>query len=276
MLVGKQKEIPINKIKPSWNSRVHIEKESLHELMASIKETGVLQPIGLKMKGNYYYPVWGNRRFAACKKLGMKSIPAIVLPNNLLDVDAISMNIVENLHRKDITPYEQGRYFCELHEKYGLSFAEVAKKVAMSTSTVAKNIRLFKGLPKELVKDLPKVGKATRSINGGLSPEVASKIIYIANKNKLSKKRQEKLYTMAKAKKLTGRNIKVVDRLVTHGTHTMENALTFIEKGKPVRFELFMDKTKLDKLTRKYKMSPEKLVLSKLRKDPEFKSLLLH
>ena len=106
----KVKEIEVSKIESVENIRSKIDLD-VSELMSSIKSYGLLQPIGLFGTGvSGYVIVWGNRRLTACKKLGWKTIPGVILDSEeLSENDFILHHIVENEQRIPLSPFELGR-----------------------------------------------------------------------------------------------------------------------------------------------------------------------
>jgi ParB family chromosome partitioning protein len=102
-------KLKISEVVLKDNSRGQI-GDDLSELMSSIKTHGLLQPIGVikSKRGKKYEVVYGNRRYNAVKKLGIKTIQAVILKVN--DADKLILNLVENIQRKDVPVSEQARY----------------------------------------------------------------------------------------------------------------------------------------------------------------------
>lgn len=130
------------------------EDESFQELIRSIQEKGILQPIVVrKISEGLYECVAGERRLRAVKKLGLKTIPAII--KELSDEEALLISIMENLQRKDLNPLEVALAYKNLIEKFGYTQEEIAERVGKDRATVANFLRLLK-LPKEIQEDLLK------------------------------------------------------------------------------------------------------------------------
>lgn len=144
-------EIEIEKLEVSpQNVRKEVVEDKdglgIDELAESIRELGVLQPIIVRpKKGDRYEVVVGQRRFLACKKLGLKKIPAII--EEVDDRTAIKQSVVENIHSSDISPLEKARTFKELCK--GRTQNEVAKELGVSPSTISNYLCLL-GLAPEL------------------------------------------------------------------------------------------------------------------------------
>lgn len=130
------------------------EDESFQELIKSIQEKGIIQPIVVrKISEGLYECIAGERRLRAAKKLGLKTIPVII--KELSDEEALLISIMENLQRKDLNPLEVALAYKNLMEKFGYTQEEIADKVGKDRATVANFLRLLK-LPKEIQEDLLK------------------------------------------------------------------------------------------------------------------------
>ena len=118
-------------------------EHELAGLMTSMKQQGLLQPVGvMKERGSYTY-LWGHRRIKAAEKLGWKSIDAhVTLSKDVTEEDAIIINAVENLQRKDVSPFELGRIVSQLSKK-GLSLSEIGARMGVPKSRLKQSIQLF-------------------------------------------------------------------------------------------------------------------------------------
>ncbi len=147
------RELPLDSIVPSpFQPRRRIPEEELEELVKSVKEKGVLQPVLVReVSGGVYELVAGHRRFLAARRAGLSSIPAIV--KRLSDEEALTVALIENLQRQDLNPVEEAEGYRRLVEEFGLSQEEVARRVGKDRSTVANALRLLK-LPREVKEDL--------------------------------------------------------------------------------------------------------------------------
>ncbi len=113
----------------------------IDELISSIKENGLLEPIVVRRRENGYEIVCGGRRLNAAKKLGMKYIPAVI--RDASDREMLELALVENLQREDLNPLESAEAFCTLSKEFGLSHRDIAKKIAKDRVTVTNTIRLL-------------------------------------------------------------------------------------------------------------------------------------
>jgi len=146
-------KIPIKKIRLNKNSRLNIDPEELDRLMMSIKEEGLLQPIGVveSEKGDYEI-CYGNRRFLAVSKLGLHTIPAIVHKSNTqADVDI--KNLTENIQRRNISLQEIGRYVGLLGEQ-GITPREAAVRIGVTPDYINRCLVAFNEIPEEFKSDI--------------------------------------------------------------------------------------------------------------------------
>ena len=136
------KYIKLNNIEPNKNqARKIFDEESLEDLANSIKEYGVIQPIIVSKKDNYYEIVAGERRWRASKKAGLETIPAIVRDENTKNNMEISL--IENIQREDLNPIEKARGIKQLMEEYNFTQSQVADKLGKSRSAIANTVRLL-------------------------------------------------------------------------------------------------------------------------------------
>lgn len=130
-------EIEPNKEQP----RKHFDSESLEDLAKSIKRYGVIQPIIVNKKDNYYMIVAGERRWRASKIAGLTEIPCIVRDNDERKNREIAL--IENIQREDLNPIEKARGFKQLLDEYELTQQELADMVGISRSSLANTVRLL-------------------------------------------------------------------------------------------------------------------------------------
>ncbi|MEO0234546.1 MAG: ParB/RepB/Spo0J family partition protein [candidate division WOR-3 bacterium] len=148
------RNIPIVNIKPNpFQPRKVFKDEELKELAESIKENGVLQPITVRRVGDHYEIVTGERRFRACKLLGMKDIPAIV--KELSNDKMVEWALIENVQREDLNVVEEAEAYKELAEKFNLTHEEISKKVGKSRAHITNILRVLEleDSIKELLKE---------------------------------------------------------------------------------------------------------------------------
>ncbi|MFG0325771.1 MAG: ParB/RepB/Spo0J family partition protein [Phycisphaerales bacterium JB037] len=138
--------IPVDRVVPSpFQPRTESGAGSLAQLAESIKQSGVIQPIVVRVVDGgggaaTYELVAGERRWRASRLAGMSVIPAVV--RELTDEQAAEWALVENIQREDLNPMERGRALAALVSRFGLTQEEVGRKVAMERSSVTNLIRL--------------------------------------------------------------------------------------------------------------------------------------
>ena len=152
------KEIKIIEIEPNRNQpRKNFNQELLEELADSIKQYGVIQPIVVSKKEDYYEIIAGERRWRAAKIAGLATIPAVVRKDEERKNKEIAL--IENIQREDLNPIEKGIGIKKLMEEYNLTQQQVAEMLGKSRSGVANSMRLLN--LDERVKDLILEGKLT-------------------------------------------------------------------------------------------------------------------
>ena len=129
------------------NPRKIYDESELLTLSNSIKQNGLLQPLVVRKTEKGYFLVAGSRRKAALEILGINEAPCIIIKSN--NLDSAVLGLVENLHRKDLNPFEEAEAIEKLITVYGLSAAEISNLLSFATSTLSNKLRLL-SLSKEL------------------------------------------------------------------------------------------------------------------------------
>ncbi len=149
---GIERFLKISEIKPNrFQPRRSFREAELAELMDSIKEKGVIEPVIVRRSGAGYELIAGERRFRACQKIGMEKIPAII--RQATDQEALEIALIENIQRQNLNPIEESRGYERLAREFSLTQEALAKKVGKERSTVANSLRLL-ALPEEIQKML--------------------------------------------------------------------------------------------------------------------------
>jgi ParB family transcriptional regulator, chromosome partitioning protein len=190
-LLGLIEDIEIGKIKQSLPSYRFIHTE-IDELVRSINKKGLLQPIIVRSKGEYYEIVAGNRRYKACTALGWRKIVCHIA--ELDDKEAFEVSLIENIQRKNLEPIEQAHAF----KNYVLAFgwggiSELSAKIGKSVSYIDKIIRLL-DLPADILDSISKF-----EINRSTAEELLS----IRDNH-----RQSKLAKIIREKRLSSRQVR--------------------------------------------------------------------
>ena len=141
--VAQQNEVPISSISPNPRQpRTHFDEEALNELIASIKEIGILQPpVVRKVSEGRYELIMGERRFRAAKAAGLTTIPVIIrqTPDNELLREAL----IENIHRSQLNPLEEAAAYTGLLDDFGCTHDELATKLGRSRPLISNMLRLL-------------------------------------------------------------------------------------------------------------------------------------
>lgn len=146
-------KVPIEKVFHSpLQPRKRINEEDLKELVSSIKQNGILQPVLLrKVDENKYELVYGHRRFEAAKRAKLKEIPAVF--RRLSDREVLEIAIIENIQREDLNPIEEADAYYKLNVEFDLTQEEIAERVGKARTTITNKMRLL-SLPKEVQRAL--------------------------------------------------------------------------------------------------------------------------
>jgi len=141
--VGQQNEIDIDLISPNPKQpRTFFDEAALKELMVSIKEIGILQPpVVREVSGGRYELIMGERRYRAAKAVGLKTIPVIIrqTPDNELLREAL----IENIHRSQLNPLEEGAAYAQLLSDFNCTHEELATKLGRSRPHLSNTMRLL-------------------------------------------------------------------------------------------------------------------------------------
>lgn len=147
-------KLKIIEVEPNRNQpRKKFDEEAIEELAESIKRYGLIQPIIVTKKENYYEIIAGERRWRACKKAGLTEISAIVREDDEKKNKEIAL--IENIQREDLNAYEKALGIKDLMEEYGLTQQEMSEILGKSRSAIANTVRIL-NLDKrvlEFVKD---------------------------------------------------------------------------------------------------------------------------
>lgn len=142
-------EIALSKIQPNPEQpRTIFEEEALDELATSIRSLGLIQPITLREIGpEKYQIISGERRYRACLKVGMETIPAYI--KTAADDNVVEMALIENIQREDLNSIEIALAYQKLIDTYGLTQEKLSERVGKKRTTIANYLRLLK-LPAEI------------------------------------------------------------------------------------------------------------------------------
>lgn len=141
--------IPVDAVKRNPHQpRAKIEESEIKDLVASIREKGVIEPIVVKRSNDNFILAAGERRLKAARLAGLKEIPAII--RDLNDQELLEVGLIENLQRQDLNPVEEALAYEQLHKNFGLTHDRIAMLVGKDRSTISNAVRLL-ALPKKIV-----------------------------------------------------------------------------------------------------------------------------
>lgn len=138
----KVQQVPISSIVPSpLQPRTEFAPEALQELLDSIRQHGIIQPLIVRMVAGKYELIAGERRWRASQQLGLAEAPVIV--RQASDRDVLELSLIENLQRADLGPIEEAQAYARLASDFGLRQEDIALKVGRSRAAVANSMRLL-------------------------------------------------------------------------------------------------------------------------------------
>ncbi len=153
------RQISMNEIAPNPH-QARSELGEMRDLINSIKEKGVLEPILVRPKNGDYEIIAGERRYMASKRIGLSEIPCIVM--NVNDMEAMEISLIENLQRLDLDVFEEADGLRYLAENYGYNHEQISKKLGKARSTVTEIISISR-IPENIRKICSDYGIMSRS-----------------------------------------------------------------------------------------------------------------
>lgn len=212
---GPETMVKITKIEPNREQpRRYFDEDALQELADSIKQFGLLQPILVQDRKDYYEIIAGERRWRAAKLAGLKEVPVII--RNYTEQEIVEISLIENIQREDLNPIEEAQAYKRLLTEFHLKQDEVAERVSKSRTAVTNSIRLLKlseEVQQMVIDDMISTGHARALLaveNGEEQYTLAQKIF----DEKLSVRDVEKLvknlHKPPKQKKLDDKTLQTI------------------------------------------------------------------
>lgn len=184
----------INEVEPNRDQpRKNFDEDALLELSDSIKQFGVLQPLLVRRRKDYYEIIAGERRWRAAKLAGVKEVPVIV--KEYTDQEILEIGLIENIQRENLNPIEEAIAFKRLLEEFNLKQDEVAERVSKSRTAVTNSMRLLKlsdKVQQMIIDDMISTGHA-RALLAIDDPELQYTLANKIFDEKLSVRETEKL-----------------------------------------------------------------------------------
>lgn len=135
--------INIQKVEPNKEQpRKNFDQDAIEELSESIKIHGIIQPLLVQKRDDYYEIIAGERRWRAAKKAGLKEVPVIV--KELTEKEIVEISLIENIQRENLNPIEEAFAYKKLLTEFNLKQDEVAERVSKSRTAVTNSMRLLK------------------------------------------------------------------------------------------------------------------------------------
>lgn len=135
--------VKISSVEPNINQpRKQFDEDALLELSESVKQYGILQPLLVSDKKDYYEIIAGERRWRAARMAGIKEVPVVI--RDYTDKEIMEISLIENIQREDLNPIEEAEAYESLISEYNLKQEEVAERVSKSRSTITNSLRLLK------------------------------------------------------------------------------------------------------------------------------------
>ena len=142
-VVHEEQMVKISKVEPNREQpRKKFEEDALLELADSIKQFGVLQPLLVQKKGDYYEIIAGERRWRAAKLAGLKEVPVIV--RDYTEKEIVEIALIENIQRENLNPIEEALAYKRLLTEFSLKQDELAERVSKSRTAISNTMRLLK------------------------------------------------------------------------------------------------------------------------------------
>lgn len=214
---GSETLVKITKVEPNRDQpRKNFDEDALLELADSIKQFGLLQPILVQDRKDYYEIIAGERRWRAAKLAGLKQIPVII--KNLTEQEIVEISLIENIQREDLNPIEEAQAYKKLLTEFNLKQDEVAERVSKSRTAVTNSMRLLKltdEVQRMVIDEMISTGHA-RAILAIENPEEQYATAQKIFDEKLSVRDVEKLvknlHKPAKPKKLDDKALELIYR----------------------------------------------------------------
>lgn len=194
----------INEVEPNRDQpRKNFDEDALLELSDSIKQFGVLQPLLVRKRKDYYEIIAGERRWRAAKLAGVKEVP--VIEKEYTDQEILEIGLIENIQRENLNPIEEAIAYKRLLEEFNLKQDEVAERVSKSRTAVTNSMRLLKlsdKVQQMIIDDMISTGHA-RALLAIDDPELQYTLANKIFDEKLSVRETEKLVKEIKNPKKT-------------------------------------------------------------------------
>lgn len=249
---------PIEELVPhAHQPRKTFNDTKMAELVSSINEKGIIQPLVVRQLGEQYQIIAGERRWRAAQKAGLERVPVVI--QDVSEDSALEIALIENIQREDLNPLEEASAYRYLMDSFDLHQEEVSKRVGKDRSTIANALRLLR-LPEKVKSDLNEsrlsMGHARALLALDADEDMVEASIEVISR-KLSVRDTEKLVKKIKnfgiVKTEAAKPVKPIDPNMVTLENSMEEQLgtevKFVAKGKGGRIEInYFDNSDLDRI----------------------------
>ena len=223
-------KVKISKVEPNREQpRKNFDEDALLELAESIKQFGVLQPLLVQDRKDYYEIIAGERRWRAAKIAGLKEVPVII--KKLTEQEMVEISLIENIQRENLKPIEEALAYKRLLNEFNLKQDEVAERVSKSRTAVTNSMRLLKlneKVQQMVIDDMLTTGHA-RALLGIEDQEKQYVVAQQIFDEKLSVRETEKLVKkIQKEKDLPEKKKEELDEQVALAYHDVEEKMKLI------------------------------------------------
>ena len=255
--------VNINKVEPNKEQpRKNFDEDALLELAESIKQFGVLQPLLVQDRKDYYEIIAGERRWRAAKMAGLKKVPVII--KDLTEQEIVEISLIENIQRENLNPIEEAIAYKRLLNEFNLKQDEVAERVSKSRTAVTNSMRLLKLCDKVqqmVIDDMISTGHA-RALLGITDEEkqytLAQKIfdekISVRDTEKLVKKMQKQKNSPAKEVNPEKKKLDAVYQEAEEKMKTILGTKVIINQKDSMKGKIEIEYYSPDELTRIYEL----------------------
>ena len=255
--------VNINKVEPNKEQpRKNFDEDALLELSESIKQFGVLQPLLVVDRKDYYEIIAGERRWRAAKMAGLKKVPVII--KDLTEQEIVEISLIENIQRENLNPIEEAIAYKRLLNEFNLKQDEVAERVSKSRTAVTNSMRLLKLCDKVqqmVIDDIISTGHA-RALLGITDEEkqytLAQKIfdekISVRDTEKLVKKMQKQKNSPAKEVNPEKKKLDAVYQEAEEKMKTILGTKVIINQKDSMKGKIEIEYYSPDELTRIYEL----------------------
>lgn len=243
------------------NHRTNIQDTNLNELMASIKQNGLKQPVGVEDIGkNKFALVYGHRRYLAFEKLGYTKIPCVVT-KEVDEKQSLILNLTENMQRNDPSFAELGRVIEKL-ERLKLTHSEISVRLGVPEKTIKKIITTYKGIPLRHRAKVKFMGKGGAR-NGGIPHVVAQHIAQIKKHHGLNDQACDTLFDHVAKAEMSKDDITNLSILLNNGL-TLDKALNKMKDYNVYSVSVVANKHMIAKLISEHKCNGIGMLFKKI------------